>query len=162
MLGGLTLLLCLTVCLTGSPLDCSDQSDPVVETCCSAQSAWLLMEAAGGCGGAGATESQCLRASELCGTCRAAVEHQDLGALSFEQKLSTLDISFLEMTCVLPKWNSCRVVSKAGFAALFAAGSVLLLIGGGGLAIFHRWALQEEVKRLEPSATHLGQPGSQP
>ena len=97
MLGGFTLLACF-IGSVGSPLDCSDQSDPVVETCCSAQSAWLLMEAAGGCGGAGATESQCSRASDLCESCRAAVEHQDLAALNFEQKLSTLDISFLEMT----------------------------------------------------------------
>ena len=35
--------------LFADALDCSDRSDPVVATCCDAQSAWFSMEAAGGC-----------------------------------------------------------------------------------------------------------------
>ena len=76
------LLLCLGVpcLLRASPLDCADQSDPVVKICCDAQSAWSSMESAGGCGttaGSAATAEQCSTAQELCQQCRSAVREKD-------------------------------------------------------------------------------------
>ena len=97
--------------LFADALDCSDRSDPVVATCCDAQSAWFSMEAAGGCGGEGATDNHCAHAAELCQRCRAAVDgtERKMEIPCWNQKLSSLDIGFLEMTCVLPQWSPCGV-----------------------------------------------------
>lgn len=90
-------ILCLALVQSSyaGPLDCADESDPLVKTCCSAQSAWSSMEAAGGCGGSGATAEQCSQAAELCERCRTAVEgHRDAPAdgVSLEQKLGSTGV----------------------------------------------------------------------
>ena len=162
--------LAATLCPFCFALDCSDRSDPVVATCCDAQSAWFSMEAAGGCGGEGATDSHCAHAADLCQRCRAAVDTRQAENSDplLDQKLSSLDIGFLEMTCVLPQWSPCRVNPTDDWAPLVAAGSLLLLLTLS-LVIFDRRGvpciigkrlsgLSHDTKQGKP--TSLGQSGT--
>eukprot|EP00435_Cladocopium_sp_Y103_P042087 s2313_g11.t1 len=150
-------------------LDCSDRSDPVVATCCDAQSAWFSMEAAGGCGGEGATDNHCAHAADLCQRCRAAVDGTEKdGDPLLDQKLSSLDIGFLEMTCVLPQWSPCGVTpTDDTMLPLLVAGALLFLLTLG-LVIFDRRVVpcvigkrlteEEKCKAVDEGATSLGQP----
>lgn len=173
----LTTLISLSV---GNPLDCSlRESDDVVATCCDAQSAWSAIEAAGGCGGpAGATVNHCAHATELCERCRAQVEAKnpkqpnvgnETGDM-LDQKLSSFDLSFLEMTCLLPQWTpACvQVLTDSTFVALFTASTLLLLLTAYGLVLLDRRVMPcllgqrlqtASAKEAEaPNATNLGQP----
>lgn len=172
----LTTLISLSV---GNPLDCSQrESDDVVATCCDAQSAWSAIEAAGGCGGpAGATVNHCAHATELCERCRAQVEAKnpkqpnvgnETGDM-LDQKLSSFDLSFLEMTCLLPQWTpACvQVLTDSTFVALFMASTLLLLLTAYGLVLLDRRVMPcllgqrlqtASAKEAEaPNATNLGQ-----
>ncbi|CAE7189456.1 unnamed protein product [Symbiodinium pilosum] len=129
------------------------------------------MESAGGCGGHGATEAQCSAASDLCQQCRTAVaaradtETEDgaaEGAL-----LSSLDVGFLELHCVLPQWHdACQSsVADLGFALLLLAGGLLMLLAAGGLLLFDWYALPGLVSAAKPlppsqaaAASKVGQP----
>ena len=159
--------------LFADALDCSDRSDPVVATCCDAQSAWFSMEAAGGCGGEGATDNHCAHAAELCQRCRAAVDGTEKdGDPLLDQKLSSLDIGFLEMTCVLPQWSPCGVTpTDDTMLPLLVAGALLFLLTLG-LVIFDRRVVpcvigkrlteEEKCKAVDEGATSLGQSAPQP
>ena len=156
--------------LFADALDCSDRSDPVVATCCDAQSAWFSMEAAGGCGGEGATDNHCAHAAELCQRCKAAVDGTEKdGDPLLDQKLSSLDIGFLEMTCVLPQWSPCGVTTDDTMLPLLAAGALLFLLTLG-LVIFDRRVVpcvigkhltEEEKCKADQGATSLGQSAPQ-
>lgn len=159
--------------LFADALDCSDRSDPVVATCCDAQSAWFSMEAAGGCGGEGATDNHCAHAAELCQRCRAAVDGTEKdGDPLLDQKLSSLNIGFLEMTCVLPQWSPCGVTpTDDTMLPLLVAGALLFLLTLG-LVIFDRRVVpcvigqrivteEEKCKAVDEGATSLGQSAPQ-
>ena len=155
-------------------LDCGhlDRSNSLA-VCCDAQLAWSSMESAGGCGGHGATEAQCSAASDLCQQCRTAVaaradtETEDgaaEGAL-----LSSLDVGFLELHCVLPQWHdACQSsVADLGFALLLLAGGLLMLLAAGGLLLFDWYALPGLVSAAKPlppsqaaAASKVGQSGA--
>ena len=138
--------------------DCSqvDRSTPLA-VCCDAQSAWSSMESAGGCGGQGATSEQCSAASNLCRQCRMAVaSHTDETGSSAAEgtNLSSLDVSFLEVHCVLPQWqDSCHSVADLGFGVLLVAGGILMLVATGGLLLFDWRALPWMVSRAGMQAS---------
>lgn len=85
-----------------------------------------------------------------------------------DQKLSSLDIGFLEMTCVLPQWSPCGVTpTDDTMLPLLVAGALLFLLTLG-LVIFDRRVVpcvigkrlteEEKCKAVDEGATSLGQP----
>ena len=131
------------------------------------------MEAAGGCGGEGATDNHCAHAAELCQRCREAVNGTKDGDRStsplLDQKLSSLNIGFLEMTCVLPQWNPCGVTPDDTMLPLLVAGALLFLLTLG-LVIFDRRVVpcvigkrltEEKWEGKGNEATSLGQSAPQ-
>lgn len=89
-----------------------------------------------------------------------------------DQKLSSLDIGFLEMTCVLPQWSPCGVTpTDDTMLPLLVAGALLFLLTLG-LVIFDRRVVpcvigkrlteEEKCKAVDEGATSLGQSAPQP
>ena len=148
-----SLLGCVVWVASSANLDCTHEASSALAVCCDAETAWSSMESAGGCGGKGATSEQCSAASSLCRQCRMAISaHATVESESGAAEgalLSSLDVSFLEVHCVLPQWqDSCHSsVADLGFGVLLLAGGVLMLLATGALVLFDWRALPWMVSR---------------
>jgi len=124
-----------------SGLDCSGPVlDPITERCCEAQDAWHSVAEAGGCGGSGASEEQCVAAETLCQQCRGAAKaYQETATQASVEgvSLDSMSVGSLQMHCEMPQWNAgCSALTEIGLGALILAGSMLMLVAMGGLLLF--------------------------
>jgi len=143
-----------------APLDVSDFPECISDpegSCCAARKAWRTIEARGGCGGGGSSEQDgddCKVAERLCRECqyggglsianstKANLMYVNLSGVE-GAALDTLAPGSLEMRCAPPSTTgSClHAMADVGIIVVFIAGTLLLLLCGGGATLFDWYAV---------------------